>query len=105
MTHVQNLTPAEVSSALNAGDIVLIDVREPNEFADVRIAGSLNFPLSSFDPAALPDPEGKTVILMCAGGVRSVRALEACQLAGLDIDRHLDGGIRAWHAAGFPIEG
>ncbi|EGF89214.1 rhodanese domain-containing protein [Asticcacaulis biprosthecium C19] len=51
----------------------------------------------------MPDAKGKRVVLQCAGGVRSVRALEACQAAGLDITDHLAGGIKAWHAAGLPI--
>lgn len=101
---IQNLTPAQIAAGLEADEILLIDVREPNEFANARIAGSLNFPLSSFDPATLPDPGDKALVLMCAGGVRSVRALEACHVAGLDIDSHLAGGINAWYAQGFPIE-
>jgi len=49
---VKDLTPTEVKTALDAGRILLIDVREPAEFAAERIHGALNFPLSTFDPAA-----------------------------------------------------
>ncbi|ESQ92012.1 hypothetical protein ABAC460_03690 [Asticcacaulis sp. AC460] len=103
MVQVYNMPPEELAQHLEARDVLLIDVREENEFADARIDGAILAPLSTFDPAALPDPHGKRVVLQCAGGVRSVRALEACQAAGLDITDHLAGGIKAWHAAGLPI--
>jgi len=101
---VINLTPQEVHEALDSGQAVLVDVREPSEFAAERIEGAINLPLSSFDPAALPVNDGKRVILSCAGGVRSVTALNAAQGAGLSLEEHLAGGLRAWKAAGLPTE-
>lgn len=91
---IKNLTPAEV----NAG---LIDVREPQEFAAGRIHGALNFPLSTFDPKALPVPGDRTIVLQCGSGKRSAMAVERCQQAGVDIDCHLAGGIAEWMAAGL----
>ncbi len=102
--NVINLTPQAVHEALEAG-AVLIDVREPYEFEAERIAGALNYPLSSFDPADLPIEPGQRVILSCAGGVRSVTALNACEAAGLDLHEHLSGGLRAWKTAGLATEG
>ncbi len=96
-----NLSPTEVESAL-AGGATLIDVREPHEFEQARIAGALNFPLSSFDPTTLPQAEH--LILSCAGGVRSVTAMNMCAAAGVGFDGHLAGGLRGWMAAGLPIE-
>ena len=99
---LHNMTPVEVKAALDAGDILLIDVREPHEFDAERIQGAVTYPLSTFAPNALPSEEGKYLVLSCAGGVRSVRAAEACEAAGLDVDHHLAGGINAWKAAGLP---
>ena len=48
----RDLTPTEVKAGLAANQLLLIDVREPAEFAAERIAGALNVPLSGFDPAA-----------------------------------------------------
>src|SRR5690606_16583467 len=48
------MSPQEISGALSRGEIVLIDVREPMEFAAERIHGALLYPLSTFDPADLP---------------------------------------------------
>ncbi|MCR6660424.1 MAG: rhodanese-like domain-containing protein [Asticcacaulis sp.] len=103
-TPIRNMTPEEVSAALDADEILLVDVREPHEFADARITGAVNYPLSTLDPSALPAAEGKYVVLSCAGGVRSVTAALQCQAAGIDIHDHLAGGLRAWAMAGLPIE-
>lgn len=104
MTEVHNLDPNDVMARLEAGEIILVDVREPHEFAAASIPGSISMPLSTFDPAGLPVGEVKPVVLMCAGGVRSLRAIEAARSAGIDVDSHLAGGIQAWARAGLPIE-
>lgn len=98
----KDLTPHQVRAALDAREILLIDVREPEEFAAERIEGALNVPLSTLDPRALPDAGGKAVVLHCAGGKRSGMAIEKCRAAGQAIDTHLAGGLAAWKAAGLP---
>lgn len=98
----KDLTPSQVKAALDAQEILLIDVREPAEFAEERIAGAMNVPLSTFDPAALPDAGGKTIVLQCAGGKRSAMAVGKCQQANQVIETHLAGGLMAWKAAGLP---
>jgi rhodanese-related sulfurtransferase len=104
MSEIVNLNAADVRSALDAGEITLVDVREPHEFAARHVAGSINVPLSSFDPDTLPNDPGKPVVFMCAGGVRSARAIEATLAAGLPWNKHLAGGINAWIQAGEPTE-
>ncbi len=97
-----NLDANQVHAALKASQIVLVDVRERDEYSVERIEGATNIPLSQFDPAAQLVTGGKAVVLHCQGGSRSARALEACQRAGVDIRYHLQGGINAWKAAGLP---
>lgn len=99
---VKDLSPSKVKAALDAHEIVLIDVREAGEYAAERIHGALLFPLSTFDPSALPDPDGRKIVMQCGSGKRSAMAVERCQKAGLAIDSHLAGGIMAWKAAGLP---
>lgn len=101
---VRDLTPDEVARGMQAGEILLVDVREPAETAGERIPGAVLAPLSSFDPASLPDPGGRAVVFSCASGIRSVKAAEIAQAAGLPHDAHLAGGIKAWKAAGLPTE-
>lgn len=99
---IQNLTPAEVSAKLHEGSIVLIDVREAFEFAAERIHGALLFPLSTFDPAALPEAGKRPLVFQCGSGVRSAKAVAQCRAAGLPHHAHMAGGIQAWKAAGLP---
>jgi len=101
---VRDLMPEEVAEGIAADRIMLIDVREPNETANERIGGALLVPLSQFDPIDLPDPQGRMVVFTCASGIRSIKAAEIAQAAGLAYDAHLAGGIKSWKAAGLPVE-
>src|SRR5512142_562734 len=99
---VTNLTPEEVADGLRAGRMLLVDVREPNETALERYPDAAIVPLSAFDPAAIPDPQGKQVVFACRSGRRSITASVAAQDAGYAYKSHMAGGILAWKAAGLP---
>jgi rhodanese-related sulfurtransferase len=99
---VHDLTPEQVSKGVAEGRYLLVDVREPNEVAVEAYPDAIVAPLSSFDPASIPDPQGKQVVFACRSGKRSVTASLAAQSAGFAYDRHLAGGILAWKAAGLP---
>jgi rhodanese-related sulfurtransferase len=101
---VNNLSPQEVAQGLAEGRILLIDVREPNEVAVERYPEAVLVPMSQFDPAAIPDPDGKEVVFACRSGRRSVTASLAAQEAGFPYVSHLAGGILAWKAAGLPTK-
>ena len=101
---VKNLTVEEVKAGMDAGKIMLVDVREPNELADESIPGALEMPLQSFDPKKLPDPGDKQLVFSCRSGNRSVTASLMAQAAGLPYDAHLAGGIKAWKELGLPTE-
>jgi rhodanese-related sulfurtransferase len=98
---VKNLTVAEVKAGMEAGKIMLVDVREPNELAEERIPGALEMPLKSFNPKALPDPGDKQLVFSCRSGNRSVTASLLAQEAGLPYNAHMAGGLKAWKEAGF----
>jgi rhodanese-related sulfurtransferase len=102
--NVRDLTPQEVARGLTEGRILLVDVREPNETALERIPGSVLVPLSTFDPATIPDPAGRDVVFSCRSGRRSITASLAAQDSGYAYGSHLAGGILAWKAAGLPTE-
>ena len=101
---VRDLTPQEVAQGVQEGRLMLVDVREPNETAVERFPGAVLVPLSSFDPAASPDPAGREVVFACRSGRRSVTASLAAQEQGFPYGSHLAGGILAWKAAGLPTE-
>jgi rhodanese-related sulfurtransferase len=101
---VHNLTPEDVACGLAEGRMLLVDVREQNEVALERYPTAVVVPLSSFDPAAIPDPQGKQVVFACRSGRRSITASLAAQEQGYPYDAHLAGGILAWKAAGLDTE-
>ena len=103
-TEVKNLTVDEVARGLREGAMLLVDVREPNETAVESYPDAVIVPLSSFDPAQIPDPQGKRVVFACRSGRRSVTASLAAQDLGYPYDSHLAGGILAWKAAGLPTK-
>ncbi len=99
---VKEMTPAEVHDAMKKHSIVLVDVREPHEYTAERIHGALLFPLSTFDPKALPKPEGCRVVFHCGSGIRSAKAIGKCEQLGIAHEVHMAGGIQAWKRAGLP---
>ncbi len=101
---VTNLTPDEVADGLREGRILLVDVREPTETMAESYPGAVVLPLSCFDPAAIPDPEGREVVFACRSGKRSVTASLVAQDRGYPYRCHLAGGIIAWKAAGLPTK-
>lgn len=96
---------AQLAAMMADGTALVVDVREPDEFAQGHIPGAVNLPLSAFDPAAIPDAAGKTVVLNCLGGKRSGMALEKCSAAQAAINTHLAGGFKAWADSGQPVAG
>ena len=79
---MRDLTPEEVAQGLETGRMVLVDVREPNETEVERYPGAVIVPLSAFDPAAIPEPQGREVVFACRSGRRSVTASLAAQEQG-----------------------
>lgn len=98
----KEVTPRALAAMLAAGEAILVDVREADEFASGHVAGALSMPLSRFQASALP-AGGKPVILTCAAGRRSAMALDKAAAGRPDIDTHLAGGMGAWRAAGLPV--
>lgn len=99
---LKELSPLEVRDGLAAGRYLLVDVREAAEHAAERIQGAQLVPLSTFDPAALPEHGDKAIVFQCGSGKRSAMAVERCRKAGLNHDAHLTGGIGAWKGQGLP---
>ena len=98
---VETLPAAELAALVDSGDVVLIDVRTPAEFAESRLPGSLNAPLGTFDPATIPIEDDRETILYCGSSRRSgIAATALSEYLGTTV-RHLEGGIAAWNEAGL----
>ena len=86
---------------LSSDMAVLVDVREEWEFAQDRIPGAINLPLSKFDIRKLPADDGRRLVLTCAVGRRSAQAAGIMLSTDYDKATHLRGGMLAWDDAEF----
>jgi rhodanese-related sulfurtransferase len=100
---LENLTPEQVADLLAERKILLVDVREPDEYAARRIQGAVLFPLSSLDTSMLPPDGQRRVVFQCGSGKRSEAAARAHLAGGAPRAAHLAGGLAAWIAAGQPV--
>src|SRR5258708_12680006 len=92
---VQDLAREEVARGMGEGKVLLVDVREPNETEVERYPEAFYLPMSQFDPAAIPDPQGRRVVFACRSGNRSVTPSLMPQAPGLPYDAHLARAIKA----------
>jgi rhodanese-related sulfurtransferase len=100
--NIVDLDRDAIKRGLSDGSVLIVDVREPHEFAEGHFPGAVSNPLSSFDPSAIPT--GKRVVLSCRSGVRSMRAAELAQAAGVDLREHYKGGFKDWQESGEAVE-
>jgi rhodanese-related sulfurtransferase len=97
------LTPSQVKEALDKGDVLLIDVREPYEWDAGRIPGSTHIELERLASRADGVPSDRPIVFSCRLGVRSAMAMQAFRASGWDA-YHMGGGIERWVGEGLPIE-
>ncbi len=86
------------------GTAIIVDVREPFEWEEARIPGATHIPLGELGDRVGEIPEDRTVILQCRSGARSAEACAHLLQVGLEDVCNLEGGLLAWHRAGFPVE-
>jgi rhodanese-related sulfurtransferase len=100
------VAPADLQARLAAGEqIVVIDVREPDEFARGKIPGSYTIPRGLLEMQVDGRlPYDTTVVLYCAGGGRSALACRSLAEMGFDKVENLEGGFQKWAGSGLPVE-
>ena len=99
------VTVAQINDWRDKNEAVLVDVREPDEWDVAHIPGAILMPLSTFDPAQIPDPQGKHLVFHCRSGRRCGLAAEVAVAAGYKgVIKRMEGGFLAWSAAGFESE-
>ena len=98
---------AEVKAKLDRGEpFHFIDVREDHEFAKDHARGARHLGRGILErdiETVIPDKQAG-IILYCGGGFRSALAADNLQQMGYANVRSMDGGIRAWREAGYPLE-
>jgi rhodanese-related sulfurtransferase len=96
---MQEITVAEVKQRLDAGEkLNIIDVREPNEYAEVNMGGKL-IPLGqimSMQVDELEEMKDDELIMQCRSGKRSMQAGMMLETMGFTNIKNLTGGILAW---------
>ena len=104
LAHIDVWTPEQLAQHLksaDAGSHVLVDVREPQEWAAGRIPGSVHIPLGSLQARFDEIPADRRPVFLCAAGARSMAACRFAAQSGRDAI-NLDGGLYAWTAAFGP---
>ncbi len=104
---IRECTPADVRALLDRRErFLLIDVREENEYAQDHAAGARHIGRGVLErdiEAAVPDLDAD-IVLYCGGGFRSALAAASLGQMGYRNVKSMDGGMRAWREAGYPIE-
>ncbi len=100
----RSILPVEAARLMRDEGAVLVDVREADEHALVRIPGARNLPLSRLEQVVLAVTPGATVMFHCRTGARTeanaarlLARVPGCQVC------LIEGGIDGWHAAGLPV--
>lgn len=102
-----DLSPEDFSKELKKKEIVLIDVRRPEEYAEGHIQNAKLLPVQELSEKKIDElgvKKDDEILLYCRSGGRSGHALHTLQAAGYKHVRHLDGGILAWQEKNMPLE-
>lgn len=104
LSGVKQIGPQEAVLLFNHDDALVLDVREPSEWADGHIAGARHIPLGQLKNRVddLEKHKGKPVIAVCRSGNRSAHACGLLKKAGFENVNNLAGGMVAWEQAGMP---
>lgn len=93
----KDITPNETQSLLKKNSVILIDVRESDEFRKANIGG-INIPLKEITNQAFRIPKRATVVLLCKSGSRSAIAARKLQDLGFSNLLSMRGGLNRWRA-------
>ncbi len=102
---VHHVNPTEAQKLIADKKVVVLDVRTPKEFAAGHIGGAtnINFLAADFAKAITGLDTNQAYLVHCAVGGRSTQALPKLEKMQFQSLYHLDGGIKAWEKAGFPV--
>ena len=99
---LRRIAPSELQMMLadteGRDPLMLVDVREPREFAAGHLPGAINMPMSELDRRLAELPAGSTAVFMCRSGGRSLRACGQALRGGTVTPLQLEGGLLAWAA-------
>ena len=96
---MSTITPQDLKGKLDAGEqMIILDVREPFEYSDWHIPGSINIPISRVMRSPdLDAPKDSEIIAVCAHGMRSAAATRYLNMAGFENVYSMEGGMVEWN--------
>ena len=100
----KRISVLEAKKMIDDGKVVLIDVRQPHEYATAHIKGSKLIPVDALFGRIEEVPEDKDILFHCAAGVRSALACEMAAAMGRTRCYNMEGGMDAWKSAKLPFE-
>lgn len=103
MSAVQTVDANTLNEWIVKDEVLLIDVREPNEHARAHIPAAVLMPLSKLGGTELPDATGKKVAIVCASGARSAMAAERLFAQHYGNVYNVHGGMMGWRMAGLEV--
>ena len=103
---IKHVDAKNAQKLVSRTNLVILDVRTPEEFKSFHIAGATNidFHGANFEQRINSLDKSKTYLVHCASGGRSTQSLKIFQKHDFQSICHLDGGINAWKNAGLPVE-
>jgi rhodanese-related sulfurtransferase len=112
-TRIREITVEEAAVRVKTGEVLVLDVREPAEYAAGHIPVALNVPRGMLEAKADLEYAGREprladrnheIIVHCASGVRSAFAADVLQTMGFTNVKSMAGGFAAWEQRGHPVE-
>ncbi len=100
----RTISPQEAARLRDQDEAVFIDVREPEEFGEARIAGARLAPLSVLEYLPPDEERNRTAVFFCRSGRRTADAAARLEGRGYAETLILDGGLNGWRQAGLPVE-
>jgi len=102
---IKSASVNELNEWLKTGNVVLIDVREENEWAQGYIEGAVLMPLATVSADKIPPVAGKKLVMQCRSGGRSRAACGILTKEVTDLEVYnLEGGILAWQQSGYEVQ-
>ena len=99
------MSAAEVVQSMNRDKALVIDVCEPDEFAQGHVLNAINVPLAQLQERlpVVTKNKSQPVVFVCAAGKRSQTALMQAKKLGYEQVNSLQGGLKAWKEANLPV--
>jgi hydroxyacylglutathione hydrolase len=102
---IELIDPDQLAERLEGDDLVVLDVRDDDEFADFHIPGSIHLPYGDLPDRQGELPRDREIAAICSGGKRSGLAASILQREGFDRVLHVaNGGVGTWRRSGRQVE-